>query len=196
MRSPYGYAPRGQRCYESAPFRVGRRLGLIGWIGARDGRVVPLEGSVTAEVFEEVVQRYLVPWLEPNEIVVWDNARIHSERAVQLVRDAKADVLAQPRYSPETNAAEPARHGGAVLVEAEAGGVAGQGGHLRSAIGGARSGRSERDGVGRGRVGAALWLWPSDHVSTAIFPSDVRANPSGPDERPKAKIRRKMPDSL
>lgn len=27
MRSPYGYAWRGQCCYEVAPFRIGRRLG-------------------------------------------------------------------------------------------------------------------------------------------------------------------------
>jgi transposase len=107
MRTAYGYAPRGERCSEAAPFRVGRRLGLIGWIGLRGGSVVPLEGSVTAGVFERFVAHYLVPSLQAGDIVIWDNARVHSKEAVRLVEQAGATVLAQPRYSPEVNAAEP-----------------------------------------------------------------------------------------
>ena len=32
MRLAYGYAPRGARCIENAPFRVGKRRSLIGWM--------------------------------------------------------------------------------------------------------------------------------------------------------------------
>jgi hypothetical protein len=107
MRTAYGYARGGQRCSEAAPFRVGRRLGLIGWIGQRGAGVVPVEGTVTADVFERFVEHYLVPELRPGDIVVWDNARVHSEQAFRLVEQAGATVLPQPRYSPEMNAAEP-----------------------------------------------------------------------------------------
>lgn len=107
MRSPYGYAPRGRRCAEAAPFRVGRRLGLIGWVGLRGGRVVPLEGPVDAGVFAGFVEYYLAPHLGPGDVVVWDNARIHGPAAVAAVEATGARVLAQPRYSPEVNAAEP-----------------------------------------------------------------------------------------
>lgn len=107
MRTAYGYAPRGRRCFEAAPFRIGRRLGLIGWIGARGAEVVPVTGSVTAEVFERFVEHYLAPALRPGDVVIWDNARVHSAEAVRLVEEAGATVLAQPRYSPEVNAAEP-----------------------------------------------------------------------------------------
>ena len=30
MRAAYGYAPRGERCVETAPFRVGRRMNQFG----------------------------------------------------------------------------------------------------------------------------------------------------------------------
>lgn len=106
MRLAYGYAPRGERCVENAPFRVGKRQSLIGYMAAVGGEIVHFEGSVTAEIFEQFVQEHLVPSLEAGDIVIWDNARIHSEEAVRLVEAAGAQVLPLPRYSPEYNAIE------------------------------------------------------------------------------------------
>ena len=106
MRLAYGYALRGERCIENAPFRVGKRTSLLGWMAATGGEIVHFEGSVTAEVFEHFVRCHLVPSLERGDIVVWDNARIHSETAVALVEEAGAHVVPLPRYSPEYNAIE------------------------------------------------------------------------------------------
>jgi len=106
MRLAYGYAPRGARCIENAPFRVGKRRSLIGWMAANGGEIVHFEGSVTASVFEQFVRDHLVPSLEAGDIVLWDNARIHSPEAVRLVEAAGARVLPLPRYSPEYNAIE------------------------------------------------------------------------------------------
>ena len=106
MRLAYGYARRGERCCENAPFRVGKRRSLIGWMSSEGGEIVHFEGSVTADVFTRYVGEHLVPSLEVGDIVIWDNARIHSEEAVQLVEAAGARVLALPRYSPEYNAIE------------------------------------------------------------------------------------------
>ncbi len=106
MRSAYGYAPRGARCVETAPFRVGRRVNLLGWMGAGHGEVVGYDGAVTAAVFERFVAEALVPRLEPGAVVVWDNARIHSARAVALVEAAGGRVEPQPPYSPDLNAIE------------------------------------------------------------------------------------------
>lgn len=106
MRLSYGYAPKGQRCYETAPFRVGRRTSLVGFISPEAGRVLAFEGTVTAEVFERFVAVCLVPHLESGDVVVWDNARIHSGEAVRLVEETGARVLSLPRYSPEYNAIE------------------------------------------------------------------------------------------
>jgi transposase len=106
MRLSYGYARRGERCIENAPFRVGKRSSLIGWMTASGGEIVHFEGSVTAEVFAHFVRCHLVPSLEPRDVVVWDNARIHNEEAVRLVEAAGASVVPLPRYSPEYNAIE------------------------------------------------------------------------------------------
>ena len=106
MRLPYGYARRGQRCLETAPFRTGKRTNLLGWMATCGGEVVPFQGSVTKAVFERFVERVLVPVLEPGDVVLWDNARIHSERAVELVEATGARVVPLPRYSPELNPIE------------------------------------------------------------------------------------------
>lgn len=106
MRAAYGYAPRGERCVEAAPFRVGKRMNLLGWMRADGGGVVGVEGSVDAAVFGRFVADTLAPSLRPGDVVIWDNARIHGPAAVALVEAAGARVLAQPPYSPDLNAIE------------------------------------------------------------------------------------------
>lgn len=106
QRLGYGYAPRGERCMEAAPLRPKGRVNLLGWMGASSGEAVIVEGKVNGALFEHFVETYLVPWLEMGDIVLWDNARIHTPRAVELVEAAGACVLPLPRYSPEFNAIE------------------------------------------------------------------------------------------
>lgn len=43
---------------------------LIGWMRADGGKIVRLEGSVTADVIERFVRQDLVPSLEPGDIVI------------------------------------------------------------------------------------------------------------------------------
>lgn len=107
MRTVCGYAPRGERCVETSPFRPGGRVNLLGWMRADCGGVVGVEGSVTAAVFERFVADSLAPSLRRGDVVVWDNARIHSPAAVAVVEAVGARVLAQPPYSPDLNAIEP-----------------------------------------------------------------------------------------
>ena len=111
-RSAYGFAPVGERCVEVAPFRVGKRVNLLGWMAATCGSVRTHEGPVNAPRFEAFVAESLVPCLERGDVVAAvdqrrrDNARIHSPAAVALVEAAGARVLAQPPYSPDVNAIE------------------------------------------------------------------------------------------
>lgn len=105
-RLAYGYAPRGERCTDYAPYRVGRRTSLVGFVGLRGGAVARLSGTVTAQRFEAFVREALVPVLRSGDVVIWDGARIHSAAAVALVEQAGARVVVQPPYSPEFNAIE------------------------------------------------------------------------------------------
>lgn len=106
-RLAYGYAPRGERCEEHAPYRAGRRTSLLGWTGLSGSHVVPRVGSVDADAFEEFVRDHLAPSLSGGEIVVWDNHQIHKRASVrQMIEDRGATLVWQPRYSPETNTCE------------------------------------------------------------------------------------------
>lgn len=106
-RVSYGYAPRGERCEEHAPYRKGRRRSLIGWVGLDRGGVVAVEGSVDSDVFERFVREHLCPRLGEGDLVVWDNHSIHRRTDLQdLIRARGAALVWQPRYSPEFNACE------------------------------------------------------------------------------------------
>ena len=107
MRRAYGYAPRGQPCIDSAPYRKGRRTSLLGWISRRGGHVVACEGTVDRAVFERFVVEDLAPSLQAGDVVVWDNHSIHKGAAARAAIEARGAVLLfQPRYSPDTNAIE------------------------------------------------------------------------------------------
>ncbi len=106
-RTGYGYAFKGQRCYESSPFRVGKRRNLLGWMRQGRGQVASWTGpNVTGDLFERWVRIVLVPNLRKGDVVIWDNARVHTPDAVALVEAAGARVLPLPRYSPEFNPIE------------------------------------------------------------------------------------------
>ena len=106
-RVGYGYAPRGERCEEHAPYRRGRRTNLVGWLGLGRGGVVAVQGHVDGAFFERFVREHLGPSLTPGDVVVWDNHSIHRSAELRRLIEARGAQLApQPRYSPEFNACE------------------------------------------------------------------------------------------
>lgn len=106
-RVAYGYALRGKRCEEHAPYRRGRRTNLVGWLGLGRGGVVAVDQRVDGAFFERFVREYLAPKLKPGDIVVWDNHSIHRGSEIRRLIEAQgARLHPQPRYSPEFNACE------------------------------------------------------------------------------------------
>ena len=107
-RLAYGYALRGERCEEHAPYRRGRRTNLLGWLGLGRGGIVAVENRVDGAFFARFVRDYLVPALVPGDIVVWDNHSIHKRPVLREMIEARgATLVPQPRYSPEFNTSEP-----------------------------------------------------------------------------------------
>lgn len=108
MRLAYGYAPRGQRLVCHAPLRRGKRLSLLGWLGFDGAGAVAMHaGTVRRWHFRGFVREHLLPALEPGDIVVWDNARIHAAPdLVEQIEARGATVRPLPRYSPELNPIE------------------------------------------------------------------------------------------
>ena len=75
---PYGYSPKGERCYA---FKSGKKRERTSWIAAlKEGKVfAPLtfEGSCNHHVVEAWLSASLLPQLYPGDIIVMDNATFH-----------------------------------------------------------------------------------------------------------------------
>jgi len=68
-----------------------------------------LDGPINGERFLAYVQKFLVPTLKPNDIVVADNLGSHKGKAVrEAVKSAGARLLFLPKYSPDLNPIEQA----------------------------------------------------------------------------------------
>lgn len=68
-----------------------------------------LDGAVDGDAFEAWVGQSLLPWLKPNQVVVWDNVGPHHRPAVKtLVESVGCSVIFLPGYSPDFNPIEEA----------------------------------------------------------------------------------------
>jgi transposase len=66
-----------------------------------------IEGAADTEVFQADVRDVLVPTLQPGEVVILDNLAPHkNEPTLALIRQAGAEILFLPAYSPDLNPIE------------------------------------------------------------------------------------------
>ena len=66
-----------------------------------------LDGPVNSASFGAYIEQFLVPTLNPGDIVVMDNLGSHKAQAVRrLIRAAGAKLFFLPRYSPDLNPIE------------------------------------------------------------------------------------------
>ena len=103
MTRRYGRAARGQRVVARVPRNTGLKLSLIGSLGLRGlVRIISVEGAVDSPVFDAHISRWLVPQLQPEDIVRLDNLPAHGASQVEeAVAGVKAEVLWLSAYSPD-----------------------------------------------------------------------------------------------
>ena len=66
-----------------------------------------IEGATDTEVFRAYVRQVLCPTLRPGEVVIMDNLSPHkSDPTLSLIRQAGAQILFLPAYSPDLNPIE------------------------------------------------------------------------------------------
>lgn len=102
MTRTYGRAPRGERVVGSAP-GAWDNVTLIAGLRT-SGVVAPFAfaGATDQEAFSTYVEKVLVPVLQPEDVVVWDNLKPHKSSAViAAVQAAGARVEPLPPYSPD-----------------------------------------------------------------------------------------------
>ena len=103
-----GWAPRGQKLVARAPFGKWRTLTFVAAL--RHDRIdapCVLDGPINGQSFTAYVEQFLVPTLEPGDIVIMDNLGSHKGAAVRkAIRVAGAKLLFLPPYSPDLNPIE------------------------------------------------------------------------------------------
>ena len=107
LHHAYGRAPSGQRVTLYAPTHGARRT-LVGAISL-DGRttLAVLEEGLRVDSFKTFILDHLAPMLRAGDVVIMDNLSTHKNpEAVAAIEATGAEVVFQPRYSPEFNAIE------------------------------------------------------------------------------------------
>lgn len=110
MSRGYARSKKGERAVGKVPRRRDSNLSLIAAMSAQGmGAEMVLEGAVDGEAFEAWVEQVLLPWLQPDQVVIWDNVAPHRRPSVQsLVESVGCRVIFLPGYSPDFNPIEEA----------------------------------------------------------------------------------------
>lgn len=78
MTPAYGYAPRGERLVDAAPYGHWQTTTFVGALRV-DGMMAPmvLDGAINGAAFLAYVEQVLVPELRPGDVVIMDNLGSH-----------------------------------------------------------------------------------------------------------------------
>jgi transposase len=106
----YSRAPRGQRAYGDVPRRRGPHRTLITALTLDGfGPGLLLDEAIDRTTFDGYIVHRLAPTLQPGQIVVVDNLKVHySDRARAAVEAQGAHLWYLPPYSPDLNPIEEA----------------------------------------------------------------------------------------
>jgi len=103
-----GRAPRGERLVAAVPhghWKTTTLIAALDYVGVRCS--MTLDGAVNLLAFEAFVEQVLTPTLRPGDLVVMDNLSSHKgARTSQLIRNAHAELVYLPPYSPDLNPIE------------------------------------------------------------------------------------------
>lgn len=108
MAKTTGWAPRGERLIDYAPFGHWRTQTFVAALRC-DRIEAPwvIDGAMNRQFFEAYIETQLVPTLSPGDVVILDNLSSHKgPKAAALLRDAGAWFLFLPPYSPDLNPIE------------------------------------------------------------------------------------------
>ncbi len=107
----YAYGPIGERAFFELPRNRGTNTTLLSSLHLKGmGPSMAVEGATTKEVFEAYVKHFLVPALQPGQLVVMDNLGAHRPKRVrELIEGKGCELLVYlPPYSSDLNPIEEA----------------------------------------------------------------------------------------
>jgi transposase len=110
MLPSHGRSPQGEACYAQTPAKQQENTNLLAALSVHGMEAtMTLEGSVDTNVFDLFVEQMLIPILQPGQIIICDNYKIHkSVRTRQLIEAQGCQLIFLPTYSPDLNPIEQA----------------------------------------------------------------------------------------
>jgi transposase len=108
MAKTTGWAPRGERLIDHAPFGHWQTQTFIAAL-RHDRLDAPwvIDGPINRDLFDLYVETQLAPTLRPGDVIILDNLSSHkSPKAAATLRDIGAWFLPLPPYSPDLNPIE------------------------------------------------------------------------------------------
>ena len=108
MAKTTGWAPRGQRLVDHAPFGHWRTQTFVGAL-RHDRLDAPwvIDGAMNGEMFDRYVETQLAPTLRAGDVVILDNLSSHKNpSAARTLREIGTWFLFLPPYSPDLNPIE------------------------------------------------------------------------------------------
>ena len=106
----YAYAPVGERAFFKIPRNRGTNTTLLSSLHLEGmGPSMAVEGATTKEVFEAYLEHFVVPTLQPGQLVVMDNLGAQRPKRVrELIEGKGCEIVYLPSYSPDLNPIEEA----------------------------------------------------------------------------------------
>ena len=108
MAKTTGWAPRGQRLIDHAPFGSWQTQTFIAAL-RHDRLDAPwvIDGPINRDLFDLYIETQLAPTLRPGDVIILDNLSSHkSPKAAKTLRDIGCWFLPLPPYSPDLNPIE------------------------------------------------------------------------------------------
>lgn len=111
MKKEHGWKTRGQRLYDSKNGnRKNKRITVISAYKNQTKKLIApmyFEGNTDTNIFNQWIESFLIPELQPNQVVIMDNAAFHkSQRTADLIKSVNCKLLYLPPYSPDFNPIE------------------------------------------------------------------------------------------
>ena len=108
MTRTYGRSVKGNRVYETCPYKRETNLTLIGAISLSGFTgIMTIDSGTSKNVFQVFIEQVLLPNLWPGACLVMDNLPAHKVQEIRnIIEEAGIKVIYLSPYSPEFNPIE------------------------------------------------------------------------------------------
>jgi transposase len=103
-----GWGKKGEMLTGKKSGKYYERTNIIaGYVNKKSIDPMVFNGSCNTLLFESWIEQFLIKELEPNQVVIMDNASFHkSQKTKELIESVGCKLIFLPPYSPDLNPIE------------------------------------------------------------------------------------------